>query len=83
MVCDVAIGLRIGAAPHVRPYGTSLPFRARMSARSKASAPGPVFTFASSGEVPLARITTALDRHFVLSFPVEVPDKLTDVVLVG
>lgn len=30
----------------------------------------------------LARVATALDRHLVLSFPVEVPDKLTDAVQV-
>ncbi|MEE9416309.1 MAG: helix-turn-helix transcriptional regulator [Acidimicrobiales bacterium] len=31
----------------------------------------------------LARVATALDRHLVLSFPVEVPDKLTDAVQVA
>lgn len=31
----------------------------------------------------LARVATALDRHLVLSFPVVVPDKLTDAVQVA
>ena len=31
----------------------------------------------------LARVATALDRHLVLSFPTEVPDKLTDAVQVA
>ncbi len=31
----------------------------------------------------LARVATALDRHLILSFPVEVPDKLTDAVQVA
>ena len=31
----------------------------------------------------LARVATALDRHMILSFPVEVPDKLTDAVQVA
>ena len=31
----------------------------------------------------LARVATALDRHLVLSFPAEVPDKLTDAVQVA
>ena len=31
----------------------------------------------------LARVATALDRHLVLSFPIEVPDKLTDAVQVA
>ncbi len=31
----------------------------------------------------LARVATALDRHLVLSFPVEVPDDLTDAVQVA
>ncbi|MEQ8842028.1 MAG: helix-turn-helix domain-containing protein [Acidimicrobiales bacterium] len=31
----------------------------------------------------LARVATALDRHLVLSFPSEVPDKLTDAVQVA
>jgi ribosome-binding protein aMBF1 (putative translation factor) len=31
----------------------------------------------------LARVATALDRHLVLSFPVDVPDKLTDAVQVA
>ena len=31
----------------------------------------------------LARVATALDRHLVLSFPVEVPDKLIDAVQVA
>jgi hypothetical protein len=30
-----------------------------------------------------ARVATALDRHLILSFPVEVPDKLTDAVQVA
>jgi len=28
-------------------------------------------------------VATALDRHLVLSFPIEVPDKLTDAVQVA
>ena len=31
----------------------------------------------------LARVAKALDRHLVLSFPTEVPDKLTDAVQVA
>lgn len=31
----------------------------------------------------LARVATALDRHLVVSFPTEVPDKLTDAVQVA
>ena len=31
----------------------------------------------------LARVATALDRHLVLSFPTEVPDKLIDAVQVA
>jgi len=31
----------------------------------------------------LARVATALDRHLILSFPTEVPDKLTDAVQVA
>ena len=31
----------------------------------------------------LARVATALNRHLVLSFPTEVPDKLTDAVQVA
>ena len=31
----------------------------------------------------LARVATALDRHLVLWFPTEVPDKLTDAVQVA
>ncbi|MBT8239917.1 MAG: helix-turn-helix domain-containing protein [Acidimicrobiia bacterium] len=31
----------------------------------------------------LARVATALDRHLILSFPVEVPGKLTDAVQVA
>ena len=31
----------------------------------------------------LARVATALDRHLVLSFPTEVPDKITDAVRVA
>lgn len=31
----------------------------------------------------LARVASALDRHLILSFPVEVPDKLTDAVQVA
>ncbi len=31
----------------------------------------------------LARVATALDRHLVLSFPAEIPDKLTDAVRVA
>ncbi len=31
----------------------------------------------------LARVATALDRHLVLSFPAEIPDKLTDAVQVA
>lgn len=31
----------------------------------------------------LARVATALDRHLVLSFPSEVPDKLADAVRVA
>ena len=31
----------------------------------------------------LARVARALDRHLVLSFPSEVPDKLTDAVQVA
>jgi ribosome-binding protein aMBF1 (putative translation factor) len=31
----------------------------------------------------LARVATALDRHLVLSFPAEVPDKLTNAVQVA
>jgi len=31
----------------------------------------------------LARVATALDRHLILSFPVEVPDELTDAVQVA
>ena len=31
----------------------------------------------------LARVATALDRHLVLSFPFEVPEKLTDAVQVA
>ena len=31
----------------------------------------------------LARVATALDRHLVLSSPIEVPDKLTDAVQVA
>jgi len=31
----------------------------------------------------LARVATALNRHLVLSFPAQVPDKLTDAVQVA
>ena len=31
----------------------------------------------------LARVAKALDRHLVVSFPTEVPDKLTDAVQVA